>query len=57
VLILVLIFVLILVLILLLLLICVQVTQAAGVVQTPPLVLPTPGKANVVVTILLDPDG
>jgi hypothetical protein len=50
-------FVLILVLTLLLLHICVQVTQAAGVVQTPPLVLPTPGKADVVVTILLDPDG
>jgi hypothetical protein len=35
-----------------------QKVSAAGCpVQTPPLTLPTPGKADVVVTILIDPDG
>ena len=34
-----------------------KVSAAGHVVQTPPLTLPTPGKADVVVTILLDPDG
>jgi catechol 2,3-dioxygenase-like lactoylglutathione lyase family enzyme len=33
------------------------VTTAGERVQTPPLTLPTPGKADVVVTILLDRDG
>lgn len=33
-----------------------KVKAAGEVVQTPPLTLPTPGKADVVVTILLDPD-
>ena len=34
-----------------------MVTAAGGIVQTPPLTLPTPGKADVVVTILVDRDG
>eukprot|EP00596_Hydrurales_sp_CCMP1899_P007001 CAMPEP_0119034434 /NCGR_PEP_ID=MMETSP1177-20130426/1415_1 /TAXON_ID=2985 /ORGANISM="Ochromonas sp, Strain CCMP1899" /LENGTH=384 /DNA_ID=CAMNT_0006991859 /DNA_START=284 /DNA_END=1438 /DNA_ORIENTATION=- len=34
-----------------------RVTGAGEVVITPPLSLPTPGKADVVVTILSDPDG
>ena len=34
-----------------------KVSAAGAVVQTPPLTLPTPGKADVVVTILQDPDG
>lgn len=33
------------------------VTAASETVQTPPLTLPTPGKADVVVTILVDRDG
>ncbi|CAN0021241.1 unnamed protein product [Discosporangium mesarthrocarpum] len=33
------------------------VSQAGGTVLTPPLTLPTPGKADVEVTILADPDG
>lgn len=33
------------------------VTKASETVQTPPLTLPTPGKADVVVTILVDRDG
>lgn len=35
----------------------IKVTAAERTVQTPPLTLPTPGKADVVVTILVDPDG
>jgi thiol-disulfide isomerase/thioredoxin len=34
-----------------------HVTSTGDVVQTPPLTLPTPGKADVVVTILRDRDG
>ena len=34
-----------------------MVTAAGDKVQTPPLTLPTPGKADVVVTILVDRDG
>eukprot|EP01038_Epipyxis_sp_PR26KG_P014357 gene14357-19257_t len=34
-----------------------KVTQTNDKVQTPPLTLPTPGKADVVVTILVDRDG
>lgn len=34
-----------------------MVTSSGHAVQTPPLKLPTPGKASVVVTILVDPDG
>ena len=34
-----------------------MVTKSGGLVQTPPLTLPTPGKADVVVTILVDRDG
>ena len=33
------------------------VSAAGGFVQVPPLTLPTPGKADVVVTILQDRDG
>jgi len=34
-----------------------KVSSEGYVIQTPPLTLPTPGKADVVVTILQDPDG
>ena len=34
-----------------------RVKNNGDVVQTPPLTLPTPGKADVVVTILVDRDG